>query len=62
MNPEDYPDISDIILEIQNWDRSTNSDSLGAGIFAMFYYNLGNYIRKPYINRNLSKNLIAHDY
>ena len=21
----------------------------------MFYYNLGNYIRKPYINRNLSK-------
>ena len=25
----------------------------------MFYYNLGNYIRKPYINRNLSNNLIA---
>ena len=25
----------------------------------MFYYNLGNYIRKPYINRNLSKDLIA---
>ena len=59
MNPDDYPDISDLIIEIQNWDRSTNSDSLGAGIFAMFYYNLGNYIRKPYINRNLSKNLIA---
>ena len=48
MNPDDYPDISDLIIEIQNWDRSTNSDSLGAGIFAMFYYNLGNYIRKPY--------------
>ncbi len=59
MHPEDYPDISDLIIEIQNWDRSTNSDSIGAGIFAMFYYNLGNYIRKPYINRNLSNNLIA---
>jgi len=59
MHPEDYPDISDLITEIQNWDRSTNSDSVGAGIFAMFYYNLGNYIRKPYINRNLSNNLIA---
>ena len=59
MHPEDYPDISDLIIEIQNWDRSTNSDSIGAGIFAMFYYNLGNYIRKPYINRKLSNNLIA---
>ena len=59
MHPEDYPEISDLIKEIQNWDRSTNSDSIGAGIFAMFYYNLGNYIRKPYINRNLSNNLIA---
>ncbi len=59
MHPEDYPDISDLIIEIKNWDRSTNSDSIGAGIFAMFYYNLGNYIRKPYINRNLSNNVIA---
>ena len=59
MNPEEYPDIAELIKEIQNWDRSTNSDSLGAGIFAMFYYNLGNYIRKPYINRKLSNNLIA---
>ena len=59
MNPDDYPDISDLIIEIQNWDRSTSSDSLGAGIFAIFYYNLRKYIRKPYINRNLSKNLIA---
>ena len=59
MNPEEYPDIAELIKEIQNWDRSTNSDSLGAGIFAMFYYNLRNYIRKPYINRKLSNNLIA---
>tara|TARA_B100001939_G_scaffold133433_2_gene115948 strand:+ start:1448 stop:3511 length:2064 start_codon:yes stop_codon:yes gene_type:complete len=59
MNPEEYPHIAELIKEIQNWDRSTNSDSLGAGIFAMFYYNLGNYIRKPYINRKLSNNLIA---
>ncbi len=59
MNPEKYPHIAELIKEIQNWDRSTNSDSLGAGIFAMFYYNLGNYIRKPYINRKLSNNLIA---
>ena len=59
MNAQDYPDISDLILEIQNWDRSTNSDSLGAGIFAIFYYNLRNYIRNPYINRKLNDNLIA---
>ena len=37
MNPDYYPDISDLIIEIQNWDRSTSSDSLGAGIFAIFY-------------------------
>ncbi|MDC3110041.1 penicillin acylase family protein, partial [Flavobacteriales bacterium] len=59
MNPDDYPEISELIKEIQNWDRSTNSDSLGAGVFAMFYYNLGNYIDKSYINRKLSKDLIA---
>lgn len=59
MNPNDYPEISELINEIQIWDRSTNSDSLGAGIFAMFYYNLGNYIKKSYINRKLSKDLIA---
>ena len=59
MNPDYYPEISELIKEIQNWDRSTNSDSLGAGVFAMFYYNLGNYIGKSYINRKLSKDLIA---
>ena len=59
MNPDDYPEISELIKEIQNWDRSTNSDSLGAGVFAMFYYNLGNYIGKSYISRKLSKDLIA---
>ncbi len=59
MNPENYPEVSELIKDIQNWDRSTNSDSFGAGLFAIFYYNLGNYIGKSYINKNLSKDLIA---
>ena len=43
MNPEDYPDIKELLIEIQNWDRKTNIESLGAGTYARFYYNLVKY-------------------
>ena len=60
MNPNNYPEISGLIKQIQNWDRFTNSDSTGAGAFAMFYYTL---TQKPfwkdYYDRNISKDLIA---
>ena len=51
MNPNEYPEIKEILENIQNWDRKTNIESIGAGAFAMFYYNLRKYYRKSYINR-----------
>ena len=59
MNPDDYPEIKELLLEIQNWDRKTNIESVGAGTYAMFYYNLDKYYRKGYINRNFGKDIIA---
>ena len=59
MNPDDYPEIKELLLEIQNWDRKTNIESVGAGSYAMFYYNLDKYYRKGYINRNFGKDIIA---
>jgi acyl-homoserine-lactone acylase len=59
MNPDDYPEIKELLLEIQNWDRKTNIESVGAGTYAMFYYNLDKYYRKEYINRNFGKDIIA---
>ena len=38
MKPDDYPEIADLIKQIQNWDRSTDASSTGAGAYAMFYY------------------------
>ena len=34
-------------------------ESIGAGTYAMFYYNMGKYYRKSYINRNFGKDIIA---
>ena len=59
MNPNEYPEIKELLENIQNWDRKTNIESIGAGAFAMFYYNLRKYYRKSYINRNFSKDIIA---
>ena len=59
MNPNEYPEIKEILENIQNWDRKTNIESIGAGAFAMFYYNLRKYYRKSYINREFSKDIIA---
>ena len=59
MNPNEYPEIKELLENIQNWDRKTNIESIGAGAFAMFYYNLRKYYRKSYINRKFSKDIIA---
>ena len=40
MKPADYPDVSVLLSEIQNWDRITNPTSYGAGAYASLYYQL----------------------
>ena len=35
MSPESYPEISDILEQIQKWDRITDANSTGAGAYAM---------------------------
>ena len=37
INANDYPDISNIILEYQQWDRKSDTASKGAAIFALFF-------------------------
>jgi len=59
MVPNDYPDIKELLIQIQEWDRKTNIESVGAGTYAMFYYNLRKYYRKSYINKTFSKDIIA---
>ena len=38
INAKKYPEISDVILNIQKWDMSTNSTSIGAANYAILYY------------------------
>ena len=59
MNPDDYTEIKELLINIQNWDRKTNIESIGAGTFALFYYNLRKYFRKSYINREFGEDIIA---
>ena len=60
MDPKNYPEISDLLEQIQKWDRVTDADSTGAGAYAMFYYTLAEkYFYKSYYDRNFSKDLIA---
>lgn len=40
MNPSDYPEVSTLLSDIQNWDRITNPSSYGAGAYASLYYQL----------------------
>jgi len=46
MNPEDYPDVKEILVRIQLWDRVANADSYGAGAYAILYYHLRGYYNK----------------
>ena len=43
MKPNDYPDVADLLGDIQDWDRVASADSYGAGAFAVLYYRLGKY-------------------
>ena len=43
MKPKDYPDVADLLGDIQDWDRVASADSYGAGAFAVLYYTLGKY-------------------
>ena len=46
IDPNKYPDISDILIEIQNWDRKADVNSYGAGAYAILYFKLGKYYRQ----------------
>ena len=46
LDPKKYPDISDLIIRLQKWDRNADSNSLGAGTFAIFYNELRPYYKK----------------
>ncbi len=60
MNAENYPEVSELIKSIQTWDRKTDSDSFGAGTYAMLYYTITQRpFYKSYYNRNFSEKLIA---
>ena len=59
MNPNDFPEISDLLSIIQKWDRVANADSYGAGAYAMMYYNLWKYYNKLKKDNIFSKEMLA---
>ena len=46
MNPEDYPEVGELLTEIQKWDRIASASSYGAGAYAVFYYQLRPYYKQ----------------
>lgn len=58
MKPTDYPEISELLQIIQDWNRKADIDSKGAGIFAALYYTLRN--AWPYLgpDKTFSEELI----
>ncbi len=46
INPNKYPEISNILKQIQQWDRKANADSYGAGAYAILYSKLRKYYRQ----------------
>ena len=45
INPDAYPDVKNLIIALQTWNRKADSNSVGAGIFAVFYDQLRPYYR-----------------
>lgn len=43
LDSKKYPDLSELIEILQNWDRKADANSIGAGVFAVFYSQLRNY-------------------
>ena len=58
MSPDNYPDVADLLMDIQNWDRVASADSYGAGAFAVLYYSLGKYYSKLGPSKVFNKLLI----
>jgi acyl-homoserine-lactone acylase len=46
MKPDAYPEVKNLIIALQRWDRKADSNSIGAGIFAVFYDQLRPYYQK----------------
>jgi len=46
IDPKKYPQISNILIQIQKWDRKADADSYGAGAYAIFYLKLRKYYRQ----------------
>lgn len=59
MNPEDYPDIAVLLHRIQKWDRSADTDSMGAAAYAVFYYTYGKYYNRLGPSKKFNPLLIA---
>ena len=43
MEADKYPEISDLVRRVQNWDRKAKATSIGAGTYLMLYHKLGPY-------------------
>ena len=56
MKTEDYPEVSELLTSIKDWDRITNPESYGAGAYALLYYQLG-----PYFNELSEDRVFTHD-
>ena len=46
LDPSEYPEVKVLLERIQQWDRYTHSNSMGAGAFAIFYYQSIKYARQ----------------
>ena len=46
MNANQFPEIRELILRVQNWNRKATATSLGAGTYLMLYHKL-----RPYYNQ-----------
>lgn len=56
MKSEDYPEVSELLTSIKNWDRVTNPQSYGAGAYAVLYYQLG-----PFYDKLSDNRVFTHD-
>ncbi len=43
MEADQYPEISDLVRRVQNWDRKATATSIGAGTYLMLYHKLRPY-------------------
>ncbi len=54
MDEQNYPEFSEMITTLKNWDRNTEIDSKGAGIFTSVYYNIYTKYRNIGFDRTIS--------